>query len=95
MSLCKNDMIELSHNQERELCRVAGYSTTNNGIDLRPVYASNTIAAWFRDTNIKLTSSFWPHDAEGNNFKSINMIFNKYQVELINITVDGRLFYRS
>jgi CRISPR-associated endonuclease Csn1 len=95
MSLCKNDIIELSKEKERELCRIAGFSTTRNNIDIRPIYASDTIAAWMQYTNIHLTSSFWPHDCERQYFKSINMLFNEYCVRLVNITVDGRLFYRS
>jgi hypothetical protein len=94
MSLCKNDIIELSNGTMRELCRVASFSTTNNKIDIRPIYASDTIAAWKKDTNIHLTSSFWPHDCEGQFYKSINMLFSEYQIKRVNITVDGRLFYR-
>jgi CRISPR-associated endonuclease Csn1 len=94
MSLCKNDVIELSNGTTRELCRIAGYSTTNNQIDIRPLNASDTIAAWMRDTNIHLTSPFWPHDWEGQFFRSINTLFNEYQVKHTVITVDGRLFYR-
>jgi hypothetical protein len=95
MGLCKNDIIELSNEKERELCRIAGFSTTQNKVDIRPIYASNTIAAWQKDTNTGLTSPFWPRDCEGNNFKSINLLFTEYQVKLVNITVDGRIFFRS
>jgi CRISPR-associated endonuclease Csn1 len=94
MSLCKNDIIEVSNESTRELCRIAGYATTRNKIDIRPIYASDTIAAWMRDTNIHLTSSFWPHDNEGQFFRSINTLFNEYRVKLVNITVDGMIFYR-
>jgi CRISPR-associated endonuclease Csn1 len=94
MSLCKNDVIELSNETTRELCRVAGFSTTNNHIDIRPLNASDTIAAWMRDTNTYLTSAFWPLDWERQFFKSINALFNDYQIKQVNITVDGRLFYR-
>jgi hypothetical protein len=95
MSLCKNDTIELSNEKEREPCRIAGFSTTQNKIDIRPIYASDTIKAWMMDTHTLLTSSFWPRDCESNNFKSINVLFSEYQIKLTNITVDGRIFYRS
>jgi len=36
--LFKNDMIELENNGERKIMRVAGFSTTNNRIDIRPQY---------------------------------------------------------
>jgi len=95
MSLCKNDIIALSNEMEQELCRIAGFSTTQNKVDIRPLYASDTIAAWKKDTNINLCSAFWPSDIEGNYFKSINVLFNEYKINLVKITVDGRLIYRS
>jgi hypothetical protein len=95
MSLCKNDIIELSNGTTRELCRIAGFSTTNNQIDIRPIYASEDIVAWFRDTNTYLVSSFWPRIQKRQYFKSINILFNHYQVRRAIITVDGRLNYRK
>jgi CRISPR-associated endonuclease Csn1 len=95
MSLCKNDIIALSNETEQELCRIAGFSTTNNCIDIRPIYASDTIASWMKDTNINLTSTFWSSNSGSQNFKSINLLFSKYQVKLVKITVDGSIIYRS
>ena len=95
MSLCKNDIIELSNDVTREFCRIAGYSTTQNKVDIRPLYASDTIAAWMKDTSTRLTSAFWPSNREGQNYKSINMLFTTYQIKLVKITVDGRVIYRS
>ena len=95
LQLCKNDIILLSNEKNQEFCRIAGFSTTQNKIDIRPLYASDTIAAWKKDTNIKLCSSFWPKDVEGQNFKSINVLFSEYEIKLVKITVDGRPNYRS
>jgi CRISPR-associated endonuclease Csn1 len=95
MSLCKNDIIALSDEKEEELCRIAGFATTRNKIDIRPLYAGNTIASWKKDTNINLCSAFWPSDIEGQYFKSINVLFSEYKIKLVKITVDGRLIYRS
>jgi CRISPR-associated endonuclease Csn1 len=95
MRLHKNDVIELSNDNTREFCRIAGYATTRNNLDIRPIYASDTIAAWFKDTNVDLTSPFWPHDAGVQYFKSVNVLFSEYRVKLVKITIDGRVFYRS
>ena len=98
ISLCKNDIISLSKNEdspsEHEFCRIAGFSTTVNCIDIRPVFASDTIADWKKNTHIALCSSFWPSDIKGQYFKSINALFNEYVIKLVKITVDGRLIYR-
>jgi len=95
MSLCKNDIIALSNEIEREFCRIAGFATTRNKIDIRPLYASDTIAAWKKDTNNNLCSAFWPSDIEGQYFKSINILFSEYKINLVKITVDGMTMYRS
>jgi len=95
MRLCKNDIIVLSNETGQEFCRIAGFSATQNKVDIRPLYASDTIATWKKDTNINLTSAFWPSDIEGQYYKSINVLFNEYEIKLVKITVDGRLIYRS
>ena len=95
MSLCKNDVVKMTNETEQEFCRIAGFSTTQNKVDIRPLYASDTIAAWKKETNINLASAFWPMDIEGNYFKSINVLFNEYEIKLVKITVDGRTIYRS
>lgn len=94
MSICKNDIIILSNKTEQEFCRIAGFSTTQNKIDIRPLYASDTIASWKKDTNSNLCSAFWPLNIEGHFFKSINVLFNEYEIKLVKITVDGRQIYR-
>lgn len=95
MSLCKNDIIELSNDNIRELCRVAGLNKSSQRLDIQPIYASDTIASWYKDTNTGLTSSFWPHNAGKQYFKSINVLFKHYQVKLVKITIDGKPFCRS
>jgi len=95
MRLCKNDIILLQNDNEQEFCRIAGFSTTQNKIDIRPIYASDTIASWKINTNINFSSDFWLSNIEGHNFKSINVLFNEYKIKLVKITVDGKLIYRS
>jgi 2'-5' RNA ligase len=52
------------------------------------------MAAWKKDTNIHLTSAFWP-DIDGQNYKSINVLFTEFDVKLVKITVDGRVIFRN
>jgi CRISPR-associated endonuclease Csn1 len=95
MNLCKNDIIVLSNKTKQELCRVAGYSASDDRIDIQPLYASDSIFAWKKDTNINLCSDFWPSNNKGHYYKTINVLFNEYKIKLVKITVDGRLIYRS
>jgi hypothetical protein len=95
ISLCKNDIIVLSNEEEYEFCRIAGFATTRNKIDIRPLYASDTISKWKNETNDHLTSTFWPIDVDGQYFKSINVLFEEFLIKLVKITVDGIIIYRS
>ncbi|MCE1169693.1 MAG: hypothetical protein LWX70_16560, partial [Sphingobacteriia bacterium] len=94
MSLYKNDIVEISSSHRRELCRIAGYSTTQNKIDIKPIAAADSIADWMRDTKRELTSSFCSPDCKEHNFKSINMLFTTYAVRQVNVSIDGRLNIR-
>jgi CRISPR-associated endonuclease Csn1 len=96
MSLYKGDVIELSNGIIKELCLVKAFSTTQNKIDIRPIYAGGSISDWFKNTKEKLTSPFFPRDNKmEQNYKSINVLFSEYRVRLANITVDGRIFYQG
>ena len=96
MTLCKNDIISLSNDTSQEFCRVAGLNAAHKSIDIRPIYASDTIANWKKDTNSNITSFFWPSEFKGKQFeKAINGLFNTYEIQLEKITVDGRPIYRS
>jgi CRISPR-associated endonuclease Csn1 len=95
MRLCKNDIVLISNDTVQEFCRIAGFSTTQNKIDIRPIYASDSIADWKKNTNDNLTTTFWPLDVEGQYFKSINVLFTEFRINLIKIAVDGRVIYRS
>jgi hypothetical protein len=97
MSLYKGDVIGLKRKDDNnflEYCCVAGYSTTQNKIDIQPIYASDTIKAWKETTNTKYCSNFWPDDCNGQNYKSINVLFSNYVVFPVKISVDGRIFFR-
>jgi CRISPR-associated endonuclease Csn1 len=95
ISLCKNDVVLLSNKIVQEFCRIASFSTTQNKIDIRPIYASDSIAIWKTHTHDNLTAVFWPLEIEGQYFKSINVLFSEFDIKLVKITVDGRVIYRS
>ena len=88
--LYKNDVIEIIDDQGiRHYGRIAGYSTTQNKIDLLSIYVSNNQEGWHKSTNNSLTDQFFK-PAKGQNFISINALWTKYLIRKISITVDGR-----
>jgi CRISPR-associated endonuclease Csn1 len=95
MRLCKDDVVKLSSDNVQEFCRIAGFSATDDRIDIQPIYASDTIADWIENTHINLTSAFWPSSNKGHYYKKINALFNDYEIKQVKITVDGRFSYRS
>jgi hypothetical protein len=88
MRLFKNDVISFRHNNEEVYCRVAGFSTTRNKIDLQPLHASGPIADWIQDTDKGLVGSYWsPKD--GQNHVSINVLFKEQETRKANISLIG------
>jgi CRISPR-associated endonuclease Csn1 len=98
MSLYKGDVIILLGKEDnksfKEYARIAGYATTQNKLDIQPLFAAGTIHDWLTNTNKNLVSLFWPDNNNIQNFNSINVIFSKYNVKKVTITVDGRCFIR-
>ncbi len=72
---------------------VAGYSATQNKIDIRPLNAVNTISAWFDSVSKNSVPDIteWEKCSGSQNFKSINTIFTDNIVKTVRITPDGRI----
>lgn len=94
MTLYKDDVIEVLNSGNKQLCKIAGYSTTQNKIDIRPIAATDSISGWMTGTMLDLTSPFWPRNCEGHYYKSINAIFSEYEVRKVTISIDGRVISR-
>lgn len=93
MTLYKGDMIRLIRKDGISYTIVvAGFSTTNNKIDVQPMYCASNIKEWMESTNTNLIQDqvCWNSNVEGHNYMSINVLFNDNQVELLRITPDGR-----
>lgn len=93
-SLYKGDVIEVEHEGAKVYCRVAGYSTTQNKVDLQPLSAGSDITSWRAATPQKLISPFWPIQQDGQNYKGINPLFQTSAVNAVKISSDGRLVRR-
>jgi CRISPR-associated endonuclease Csn1 len=98
MSLYKGDIVQLEARDPnisfREFACIAGYSATQNKVDIQPLSAAGSIAEWAKNTNKQFVSRFWPEECKGQNFKSINSLFSEFIVKPVKITVDGRIFSR-
>ena len=94
-TIYKNDVLLIKPvNQNEYLALVAGYSTTRNQIDIRPLIASSSISEWVNtiSDDITLDISIWKDSPNGSqNFKSIHELFSKNVVRPVKITPDGRI----
>jgi CRISPR-associated endonuclease Csn1 len=69
--------------------RVAGYSTTQNKVDLQPLHSAGSIAEWLKSTNINLIDRYWtPKD--DHNFISVNVLFSLGKVSIPTISPLGK-----
>ncbi len=90
MTLYKNDVIRLQRDGMNWYARVAGFSTTQNKLDIQPLNSTNTIKGWFENTNPHVLSGEWKPSCDGQNHVSINALFQSTRVSLEHISIDGR-----
>lgn len=89
--LHKDDYLEFTDNGKLYLCRIAGYSATQNKIDIRPVYAVNTSADWIYSTNEDMLTGYWKPIA-GHYYISVNTFFSQLQAHPVTVSPIGRIF---
>ena len=91
-TLYKNDIIKIDNPSMKKsiYARIAGYSTTQNKLDIRPVYASEDSYTWIDNTNEKFLDSYWTKQ-KGHNFKSINALFTETRIKPMKVSPDGKL----
>ncbi len=98
MRLYKNDIIILGLGGQKIFSRIAGFSTTDNRIDIRPIYAANSVDEWIDQTSGKFKVPFWKKINREHNYYSLNTIFNyckEVEIKHVNISIDGRLLCRK
>ena len=70
----KDDYLEFTENGKLLKCRIAGFSATNNCLDIRPIYAVNNCADWIYSTNENMLEKGWKVQ-KGQNYISVNILF--------------------
>ena len=98
MRLYKNDILALQFPDRTVFCRVAGFSSTNGKIDLRPIHATGDIKTWIEQTNERFRDPFWRPINAVQNHVSLNSMVKDNKGLLLkhgNISVDGRLLCRK
>ena len=89
--LHKNDYLEFSDNGKWYKCRIAGFSATQNKLDIRPVYAVTDCNDWIIATNENQLENCWKPQ-KGNNFVSVNVLFGEKQARFITVNPIGKVF---
>lgn len=92
--LHKDDYLEFSDGGDLYKCRVAGFSATNNGIDIRPIYAVNDCADWLLTTQEDMTEKCWKPQKR-QNFVAVNVLFGKKMARQITVNPIGRVFRKK
>ena len=75
-------------------CRIAGYSASQNKLDIRPIYAVNDCADWLLTTSDFMTEKCWSHK-KGQYYISVNVLFGKKRAKPITVNPIGRVFRKK
>ena len=89
--LYKDDYLEFTENGATHLCRIAGFSATQNKIDIRPIYAVSDCKDWIISTNENMLESCWK-EIKGQNYVSVNVLFGKCNARSVTVNPIGRVF---
>ena len=90
----KDDYLEFTENGKLLKCRIAGFSATNNCLDIRPIYAVNDCADWICSTNENMLEKGWKVQ-KGQNFISVNILFGVKNAKPITVNPIGRVFRKN
>lgn len=92
--LYKNDYIEFSQDGIWKKACVAGYSATQNKLDIRPVCAANDTASWVIATTAHMQEPGWKPQS-GHYYVSINKMFGELAARKITVSPIGQVFRKS
>lgn len=90
--LAKNDYIEFSDNGVWKKAKIASYSATQNKLDIRPIFATNSIQDWVIATNENVLEKGWDAKKTGQNFVAVNILFGEKSARKITVTPIGKVF---
>ena len=92
--LHKDDYLEFTENGKLLKCRIAGFSATQNKLDIRPIYAVNDCADWIYSTNENMLEKGWKVQ-KGQNYISVNILFGVKNAKPITVNPIGRVFRKN
>jgi len=94
MRLFKNDTLCIRHDGRVTYARVAGFSATDNKLDLQPIYSSDNCEEWLKSTASTMTDFFWK-PKKGQYYLSVNSLFQQSSkgdsISKVSIAIDGRI----
>jgi CRISPR-associated endonuclease Csn1 len=88
--LFKDDYIEFSKDGKWTKARIAGYSATNNLLDIRPIFATDDVLNWIIATSCQALEAGW-NPKKGQNYISVNKIFGEWQAHKITVSPIGEV----
>jgi CRISPR-associated endonuclease Csn1 len=92
--LFKDDYIEFSENGIWKKARIAGYSATQNKLDVRPIYAADDAQSWIIATSEQTLEKGWKPQPN-KNYISVNVLFGDYSARKITVSPIGEVHRAS
>jgi CRISPR-associated endonuclease Csn1 len=86
----KDDYLEFCHEGKWYKCRVAGYDTIHNRLDVKPIFATTSCRDWIISTNKRMLEPCWKPTKE-HNCISVNKLFGEMQAHYITVSPIGKV----
>jgi CRISPR-associated endonuclease Csn1 len=88
--LFKDDYIEFLKDGEWKKARIAGYSATDNKLDIRPIFATDDVLNWIIATSCQALEKGW-NPKKNHYYISVNKIFGEWQAHKITVSPIGEV----
>ncbi|MCR4822446.1 MAG: type II CRISPR RNA-guided endonuclease Cas9, partial [Treponema sp.] len=93
-TLHKDDYLEFTDSGKMHLCRIAGFSATQNKVTISPIYAVSNAADWINSTNEYMLEGYWK-PISGAIAREINILFDKLQAQYVTVSPIGKIFRKK
>lgn len=92
--LHKDDYLEFSDNGKMYLCRITGYSATQNKVTIAPIYAVTNCEDWILSTCDNMLNGYWK-PISGQIAREITVLFDKLHAHKVTVSPLGRVFRKN
>lgn len=89
--LHKDDYLEFTDGGKMHLCRIAGFSATQNKVTITPIYSVSSTQDWILSTSDNMLEGYWK-PISGKIDREVTVLFDKLKAKPITVSPIGKVY---